>query len=327
MMNGPSKVMILPNIPFKIPSNDILSFSGEEHHYHILSYGWLDGKPGLELLPLHLENGFLHGNGEVFSLSLTDLDEVNLRISGDPVCTGRYSDEGYTPCPDSNPPFRGFSQCFDCITKDIPDPNCIFEPHCHQGPCGAKFCQVEHVVYITAFRKSFKVGMTQFRRMKKRAMEQGADGMLPLLTLKDRFSARAFEGVISKSLGLPQMVRSHTKISNMVKRRDLEETGEDLLQLKSDVMILWDDIVKKVHPEAVAIKEPAEFDHSPILIDDYPLEEPLPSKPKMFKGERITGKVLGFKGSYMLFRQGNIWAYRLAEVPGRVLHSEKDLLN
>ena len=108
MMNGPSKAIILPNIPFKIPSNDILSFSGEEHHYHILSYGWPDNGPKLELLPLVLEKGYLNGAGEPFSLSLIELDDVNMRISGEPVCVGRSSEKGYEPCPESNPPFRGF---------------------------------------------------------------------------------------------------------------------------------------------------------------------------------------------------------------------------
>ena len=113
----------------------------------------------------------------------------------------------------------------------------------------------------------------------------------------------------------------------MMKKRDLQDVSEDLFQIKNDVIMLWEDIVMKAHPEAGVIKGPGDFDHSPILIDDYPLEEPLPSKPKIFKGERITGKVLGFKGNYLIFRQGNLWAYRLAEVPGRVLSSEKDLLN
>lgn len=121
------------------------------------------------------------------------------------------------------------------------------------------------------------------------------------------------------------MVRSHTKISNMVKKRDLRDVAEDLVQMKNDVIMLWEDILKKAHPDAGVVKGPAEIDHEPILIDDYPLEEPLPSKPKMFKGERTTGKVLGYKGNFLIFRQGNIWAYRLAEVPGRVLHCEEDL--
>lgn len=326
MMNESRTGSKLPSIPFKKASNDILSFSQEGHHYHVLSYGWSECRPVLVLLPLDLEGEFLSGSGEPISLDMTSVDDVNFRISGDPHCVGRWEDGSHVPCPASREPYRGFGQCYECLVQDVPDPACIFEPHCSTRSCGAPFCQVEHVVYITAFRRNFKVGMTQHRRMRTRAMEQGADGMLPLLTLKDRYSARAFEGVISKTMGLPQVVRSHVKLANMVKRRDLGEISRDLMQLKEDLLMLMDDIERRADPAAKISKGPAEFKEGPILIDDYPLEEPLPSRPKMFKKERVIGKVLGYKGNYLLFWQGGTFAFRIVETIGRTLHTSEDLI-
>jgi hypothetical protein len=161
--------------------------------------------------------------------------------------------------------------------------------------------------------------------MKNRAMEQGADGMLPLVVLKDRFSARVYEGAISRALGLPQVVRSHVKLGNMSMRKDLEEVGEDLFQLKEDLIMLWDDAEKKVHSQARLKTGPSDMKEKPILVDDYPLNEPLDSKPKRFKGERVIGKVLGFKGNYMIFREGGIHSFRFIEAVGRVLHTNEDL--
>ena len=233
----------MPIIPFNMPRNDMLSFAGDEHHFHILGFSWSTGSPELSLLPLRRDGNDLTGDRTPFDIDLRDMDDISFRFSGPPVCIGRFEEGEHIPCPGTREVNR-FSQCMECMTHDIPDPNCIFEPHCHTGPCGADFCQVEHVVYITAFRSRMKIGMTQHRRMRTRAMEQGADGMLPLIILKDRFSARSYEGAISRTLGLPQMVSSYEKVQSTTMKRDLNEISEDLLQIKEELKMFWDDIEK-----------------------------------------------------------------------------------
>ena len=314
----------MPIIPFNMPRNDMLSFAGDEHHFHILGFSWSTGSPELSLLPLRRDGNDLTGDRTPFDIDLRDMDDISFRFSGPPVCIGRFEEGEHIPCPGTREVNR-FSQCMECMTHDIPDPNCIFEPHCHTGPCGADFCQVEHVVYITAFRSRMKIGMTQHRRMRTRAMEQGADGMLPLIILKDRFSARSYEGAISRTLGLPQMVSSYEKVQSTTMKRDLNEISEDLLQIKEELKMFWDDIEKRSHPKAYLVKGPDELELEPIMIDDYPLEEPLPSKPKRFKGERIRGNIIGVKGNHLFFRQGGLFAYRIGATPGMVLHSDIDL--
>jgi hypothetical protein len=314
-------------IPFVGGQGDMVSFiEGEEdHHYQILDRSWHGGFPGITLLPLERSGDMLGCGGPPFKIDLRNLSEISFRFSGPLLCVGRFPDDGYVPCPNLNPPAEGYSQCMECLVQDIPDPACLFEPHCHEAPCGASSCQVPHVVYFTSFRNSLKVGMTQFRRMRERAMEQGADAMLPLFLLKDRFSARSYEAAVSKTLAIPQMVRGNVKLRNTASARDLDGIGEGLMQVKEDLKMMWEDVEAISHPKAIVLEDPGQFGMEPIKLNDYPLLEPLPSIPKRFKGERVKGSVLGFKGSYMFFRQGGIWAYRLAEVPGRILHTSDDI--
>ncbi len=328
MMNSGKGSHSLPKILYERPTGDMVSFTeGEEsYHYHVVDHSWHGGSPWITVLPLNRKGEFLKGAGDPISIDLLNLEEISFRFSGPYICTGRFEEGKYIPCPWSDPPSDTFSQCIRCILQDLPDPACIFEPHCHVEPCGAPFCQIPHIVYFTAFRSSLKVGMTQQRRMKERAMEQGADGMLPVLLLKDRFSARSYEGAISRMLAIPQMVRSGVKLTNVSKKRDLNIVGESLMNAREDLKLFWEELFASSHPSTKVIEGPFEFDPGPILIDDYPLEEPLPSKPKRFKGERVKGKVLGFKGNYMFFRQGGIWAYRLSEAPGKVLHTDVELM-
>lgn len=272
-----------------------------------------------------MSNGSLVIDGPPFDLDLRNLEHISLRMSGPPLCTGRVEDGLYLPCPEGNHVKGPFSQCTQCLLQDIPEPDCIFDPRCNRGTCGAGFCRIEHVVYITAFRDSFKVGMTQWRRMRTRAMEQGADGMIPILELADRFSARSMEGSISRYLGLPQMVRSETKLKNLITKRDTNRISDDLLSLRDELKRNWDVVMRSAHHDVHISKPPDDLNESPLMIDDYPLQEPLASRPRTFKGERLFGKVLGYKGSYMVFWSGGIWAFRLADAPGTILHSEADL--
>jgi hypothetical protein len=326
MMDEHQTETFLPKIPFKLPTNDILSFAGENFHYHVLGYSWSEGYPIIELLRLKEEGGVLVGTGEPEILDLRNLGHISIRFSGPPVCVGRHSDSGYLPCPGSISPDR-FPQCMECMIQDIPDPGCIFEPHCHTFPCGADFCQVEHVVYITAFRDRMKVGMTQLRRMRTRSLEQGADAMLPLILLKDRFSARSFEAIIAQILGLPQMIPSNTKIPGFSRPLDHDEISTSLKKKKQELITLWDRVRDLSDPRAVLLEGPSEYDGDVLINDEIPLVEPLPSTPRRYKGERIRGDLVGFKGNYMIFRQGGLFAYRIGETPGKVVHSDSDILS
>jgi hypothetical protein len=287
--------------------------------YHVIGYSWVEGAPVWTLLPMRLWGGVLKPDGEVFDIELKDIEEIDLRISGTPYCIGRFDDEkGYIPCPFHNRVDQ-FSQCQICMSFDIPDPTCIFEPHCNRGSCGADFCQAEHVVYLTGFRDKTKVGLTQLRRFEKRGREQGADVILPLMVLGDRYSCRIMEWRISKLLGLPQSVMSNVKIAGWARARDNRKISQRLLDLKGFVSQRWDDLMETIGPDIKILKPPMDLGQGPVPLD-YPLEEPLPSSPRRYKKDIVRGEVVGYKGNYLVFKAGGLWAWRIGESPGRVVY-------
>jgi hypothetical protein len=286
--------------------------------YHVIGYSWVDNGPLWMLIPMKLWGGVLNPSGDPFDIVLGDMKEVDLRISGTPYCVGRFDDGKYIPCPFHNATSQ-FAQCTTCMAFDIPDPSCIFEPHCIAGSCGADFCQIEHVVYLTGFRDRTKVGMTQLRRFEKRGREQGADVILPLLVLGDRFSARVMEWRISQVLGLPQSVPSNVKISGWARARDDRKVSQRLLDLKGFLSQRWDEILDRIGPEIKIEKTPMDFDQGPVALE-YPLEEPIAHPPRRYKRDIVRGEVVGYKGNYLVFREGGIWAWRIGESPGKVVY-------
>ncbi|MGA1873919.1 MAG: DUF2797 domain-containing protein [Thermoplasmatota archaeon] len=317
----------MENVGYQTPGKGIphercreLTLDLIEHEvpYHALGYSWTDKGPVWTLLPMRLWAGVLSPSGAPVDVRMGELREVNLRISGTPYCVGRFQDGDYIPCPDPSRTSQ-FSQCPECMSYDIPDPSCIFEPHCSGGSCGADFCQADHVVYLTGFRDRTKVGMTQLGRFEKRGREQGADVILPLLVLGDRYSARVMEWRISKLLGLPQSVPSGSKISGWSRPRDDEKTSQRLMDLKGWVSGRWGDLKGTIGPDVKITIPPAEFGQKAVSLR-YPLQEPLTSPPRRYTNDIVRGDVVGYKGNYLVLRSSGLWAWRIGETPGRVVY-------
>lgn len=286
--------------------------------YHVLGYEWRDDGPALTLLPLAIDGSELVPDGGHFEIRPVKWKEAKFRISRSRHCTGRFEGEEHIPCPLSEEVTQ-FSQCPSCMSYDIPDPDCIFEPHCNTGSCGASFCRKEHVVYITSFRGHHKVGMTQLDRYLTRGREQGADMILPLFILNDRYSARFMEKEVSKTLKLPQSVRSGVKLRSWSGPLRMTEQRNALERLKERVVSRWEDINSGLPPSVNVGQGPEGTDIPPAELE-YPLEEPLSAPPMRYRKTVLRGEVLGFKGSYMIFRSGGLRAFRIGELPGSVLY-------
>ncbi|MBN1391013.1 MAG: DUF2797 domain-containing protein [Candidatus Thermoplasmatota archaeon] len=310
-------------IPHERCARMTLDMVRHEVPYHVIGYSWEGGSPSWTLLSMRSCGGVLTPSGDPFDIRAEEMKEVNLRTSGSSYCVGRFDNGKYIPCPDHNMTSQ-FAQCNYCMSFEIPDPSCIFEPHCSRGTCGAEFCQIEHVVYLTGFRERTKVGMTQLRRFETRGMEQGADVILPLLVLGDRYSARVMEWRISKLLGLPQSVPSSSKISGWGRPRDDAKILKRLSDLKIYLSSRWDEIVSGVGGEVKIEKAPIEFEQGPVILK-FPLEEPLPSPPRRYHNEIVRGDVIGYKGNYLVFRSGGLWAWRIGETPGRIVYFSERL--
>lgn len=318
MMDPPFPRSFTKGIPHKGFREITLYHIKHDVPYHVLGYSWVGRAPVWTLLPMKLQLGILFPSGKPVDVGLEEMKEVDLRISGTPYCVGRFEEGRHIPCPYHNTTSQ-FAQCPTCMAFDIPDPICVFEPHCNRGSCGADFCQIEHVVYLTGFRDRTKVGMTQLRRYEKRGREQGADVILPLLVLGDRYSARAMEWKISKLLGLPQSVSSNTKLSGWARARDDNRISQRLLDLKGWVSKGWNEILGQIGPDVKVSRSPMDLEQGPVPLD-YPLEEPLPSSPRGYKNDIVRGEVVGYKGNYLVFRFNGLWAWRIGETPGRVVY-------
>jgi hypothetical protein len=305
-------------IPHEISMKMTLDLVSHEIPYHVLGYSWVDDSPVWTLLPMRSEGGLLLPSGAPVDVRLEEMGKVDLRTGPATYCVGRFDNGRHVPCP-LHEVVSQFAQCPTCMGYDIPDPSCIFEPHCSSGTCGAEFCQIEHVVYLTGFRERTKVGMTQLRRVATRGREQGADVILPLLVLGDRYSARVMEWRISKLLGLPQSVPSNTKISGWARARDDRKISQRLLDLKGYLSRSWDRILGEIGPEVKVMKTPMEFDQGPIPLE-YPLEEPLSTPPRRYRQDIVRGEVVGYKGNYLVFNANGTWVWRIGESPGRIVY-------
>ncbi len=291
------------------------------HTYHVLGLRWEVDHPVMSVRPLKEGSGLLHYDGHPIDIDLTQLSSMEMRASRNIQCVGRFERSMHIPCP-GNELLEGFAQCYLCISHDIPDPTCIFEPHCNGKRCGADFCQIPHVVYITMFHQRRKIGMTQLRRALERGTEQGADAILPLLVTKDRYGSRVLENIISRRYRIPQAYNPSVILRDMVKPLDvglMTSTAREMLdRIRGD----WDSLLP---PDIPIERAPLEMDGTPTILDRYPLEEPLPSTPRRYNGEYIRGKVVGFKGKYAYLRSSGLIAVKMGSLVGKVIHTPDPL--
>jgi len=292
--------------------------------FHVIGFSWTEKGPVWTLLSMIGEGEVLRPEGEPFEVNLVEMEKVDLRLSSGRYCVGRFDGDEYIPCP-YQAKVELFAQCPSCMMFDIPDPSCIFEPHCNRGTCGADFCQVEHVVYVTGFRNRFKVGMTQLRRVERRGMEQGADSITPIVHLGDRYSARMVEGLFSRLSGLPQAVSSGVKIGGWARPLRKDDMKTAIERLHSELVGNWGGMRHRLSSDVKVVTGPNEIDPEPRWLS-YPLEEPLPSVPRRYKGEIVRGKVLGYKGNYMIFRSGGLRAFRIGVTPGSVVYLQENIV-
>jgi hypothetical protein len=161
--------------------------------------------------------------------------------------------------------------------------------------------------------------MTQLRRVEKRGMEQGADSITPIIVLGDRYSARKVEGRFSRLLGLPQAVSSNAKIGGWARPLRRDEMRKALERFHSVLLEGWGEISNRLGSDVKVVRGPDEIEVEPRWLS-YPLKEPLSSAPRRYKGEIVRGKMVGYKGNYMIFRSGGLRAFRIGVTPGSVVY-------
>ena len=286
--------------------------------FHVLGMDWASDTPMLHIRRLKEDRGLLYYDGGVRPLDLTTLKRVDITSSSDLYCVGR-TEEGHVPCP-GREVAEGYAQCMECLTQDVPDPSCIFEPHCDKGTCGAFFCQVPHIVYVAVYGRRMKIGMTQLSRVRERGMEQGADVILPLVIVKDRYSARALEGWISNRYRAPEALSGQIVLKAMVRRTAPDISAgiavSFMERLRKDQVVMTD-ICKGRGIEMGTL--PREMPVEPIVLGPYPIPERLEALPRFMPVDVISGEAVGFKGKWMVTREGTLAAFKMPDLVGRLV--------
>lgn len=319
MMEEADKSMPQGRIPVPVGITLPLTFPGEYSYHHLLGYSWTSSGPVMTMERLTREDGDLVPSDEVCEADMAGLGEIDMVLTDTRVCTGRWTEGGHIHCPTLSLLSRE-SQCYSCLSEDFPDPSCIFEPHCSTGSCGASFCQIEHAVYIAVYHDRLKVGMTQLRRLDKRGIEQGADMITPVALLGDRYSARTVERLISSVCSIPQSVH-HTNLLRSMRRPFDEENGIDITASALDeIRLSWDRILESTRSDGGVkiLTDPVDMKFQPVRLR-YPLPESLETAPRRMKGNGLKGRIVGFKGSYMVIRSHGLYAYNMAESVGRII--------
>lgn len=183
--------------------------------------------------------------------------------------------------------------CYPCFISLPQNDLCILKPescHFHKGSCrdsvwGEDNCFKAHTIYLS-YTSNLKVGITRGFRVKKRWLEQGATKAIKLARVQNRLQAGLVE------VALKTFVKDTTNWRQLFQE---QETTEDFEQTSLKLK----DHIKKTFNFAYLEEEKAESFCYPILqypklINSYSLE----------KTPTLQDKLIGMKGSYLLFEGG-----------------------
>ena len=202
----------------------------------------------------------------------------------------------------------GGGYCYDCFTSLARADLCMMAPnrcHHHLGTCrepewGTAFCMRPHVVYL-ANTAGLKVGLTRAERTVGRWLDQGATQAMVICEASTRREAGLIE------VALAQHVSDRADWRKLVQGDappiDLRARAESL---KSSVAIPC-----------------GEWSIGEVTALTYPVDGYGPAEQLQLSAEspRFTSRLLGCKGSYLLFEHGafNVSAHRGFEVRVQVV--------
>ncbi len=170
----------------------------------IVKYSWKSENGGFEPALTFSDGGRSMLLGKPISMEL-----------GDKLCTGYTKDGKRRECPHMTRIEYGY-MCNECRMEDDFF-NCI--------QCTGKECINErqrdsceknkYFIYLAAFNKILKVGISFDRRLQERLVEQGADFGAKVACVRDGKEVRLIEQEMRKHLGIVDRVLSKEKHSNL----------------------------------------------------------------------------------------------------------------
>ena len=183
--------------------------------------------------------------------------------------------------------------CYPCFTTRPDNDLCIVKPHeCHfeKGTCRDEdfahtHCMIPHYVYL-AISSGVKVGITRKNNEKKRWVDQGAVRAFPIAEVPTRKMAGEIEIILSQHIGDKTNWRKMLKSD--IDWVDLKELRENLMEKIPSSF------------QSYLLREEEWTDIS------YPYGDPLEkiTAYNLDKQPIIEDRLIGIKGSYLLFSKG-----------------------
>ena len=193
---------------------------------------------------------------------------------------------------------KSFAQgfCYPCFLNAPETSECIFRPELCRAQDGIardmewaeNHCLQDHIVYL-AISSGIKVGVTRSGQIPTRWIDQGAWQAIKLAKTPNRYTAGLIE------VALKEHISDRTNWQRMLKNQLIE--GVDLTIAKKDMIAHLPSDLQNYISEEDNITE-----------INYPVNE-YPEKVKSLsfdKLEKITGRLWGVKGQYLIFDDGTV---------------------
>ena len=230
----------------------------------------------LPLGKIHMEMNSLVGKKVIFHFQ-GDIFDI---VTGEKI--RKSYNNGY-----SYKSFTTLARCDLCIVK--PELCHYYRGTCREPDWGEKNCFIDHIVYLS-LTDNLKVGVTKAGNVPSRWIDQGATKALPLVKVKDRYTA----GLIESELSKEYRDKTHWKrmLADVEGHRDL-----DLAFIREQIFDhycdLFDDMdAKDLDEDVTTISYP--INRIPDSIVPISLE----------KIQAFESELLGIKGQYLLFKEG-----------------------
>lgn len=224
--------------------------------------------------------------GDLFMNGLIG-SNIQLKFSGEINCT---------VCGDQIKKVFGQGFCYPCFANAPENSECIIRPELCRGHEGiGRDAQwekenhvIDHTVYL-ALTSGVKVGITRGGNESVRWIDQGAWKTIKLATTPDRYTCGLIE------VAIKEHISDKTNWQRMLK--DEKNTEIDLLEMK-------DELIEYIPEELQDFVS----DDDEIIEINYPVEN-YPAKVKSLnldKTPEIRGKLVGIRGQYLIFEEGNV---------------------
>ena len=192
---------------------------------------------------------------------------------------------------------KSFNQgyCFNCFQNSPMSSECIIKPELCRAHLGEgrdmewerEHHLKDHYVYL-AVSSGVKVGVTRDTQVPTRWIDQGASYAVPIARTPNRYLCGMIE--VSLKQHLSDRTAWQRMLKNEIAHVDLTEKREEVFKL----------IPKEYHKYLLKKED--------ILNIQYPVNE-YPTKVKSLsfdKTQSIQGRLMGIKGQYLLFEDGQV---------------------